>query len=527
MSLGLALLEIVGTITGPIATAVLGAEAFEQTKAFRSGVIDRLKSRGGRPGNHDIERAIRVAELQALQVILDAYRKRVEDLAATPDPIDSKHNPQEFIRAIRSYLQNSFVQRISLEIDAPFIAAVFDQVGDDIRAGAVLDSADGAADETAIVAIVEKELREAWSHSQLPPEFVHTLRHGRDDIQPFMPTYRAFLCEQLKTNERFRSILSFVMLQEIRERCGERGGDFTEAKLQESITFEVGQLQSDLGDIGKALGAIGAKITQMSGSLSAWEARFGSIEQFLGDFVAQGGITAIKDHVQEVLDGAYKTIGETAFAASCDRLVELQDQPVFGRDDTFKMLDKFLDENDRGTILMTGDAGIGKSRLLALWSDVMAGPETVLLRHFISARHPNSIEAASLCESLVRQTTESLGSGALGQGAGSIAPVSWSLRFLLTPVAADSFSRAAAARPLKPSAIYSSKRARSADGNGAGIRHPPGYPESRQQQFGNPKRFKIHAGRFRAPPPLPHLQQLGWWCVQHETRIGAERAWQK
>jgi len=424
MSLGLALLEIVGTITGPIATAVLGAEAFEQTKAFRSGVIDRLKSRGGRPGNHDIERAIRVAELQALQVILDAYRKRVEDLAATPDPIDSKHNPQEFIRAIRSYLQNSFVQRISLEIDAPFIAAVFDQVGDDIRAGAVLDSADGAADETAIVAIVEKELREAWSHSQLPPEFVHTLRHGRDDIQPFMPTYRAFLCEQLKTNERFRSILSFVMLQEIRERCGERGGDFTEAKLQESITFEVGQLQSDLGDIGKALGAIGAKITQMSGSLSAWEARFGSIEQFLGDFVAQGGITAIKDHVQEVLDGAYKTIGETAFAASCDRLVELQDQPVFGRDDTFKMLDKFLDENDRGTILMTGDAGIGKSRLLALWSDVMAGPETVLLRHFISARHPNSIEAASLCESLVRQTTESLGSGALGQGAGSIAPVS-------------------------------------------------------------------------------------------------------
>ena len=42
------------------------------------------------------------------------------------------------------------------------------------------------------------------------------------------------------------------------------------------------------------------------------------------------------------------------------------------------------------------------------------------------------------------------------RGAGSIAPVSWSLRFHLTPVAADSFSRAAAARPLKPSAIYSS-----------------------------------------------------------------------
>ena len=44
--------------------------------------------------------------------------------------------------------------------------------------------------------------------------------------------------------------------------------------------------------------------------------------------------------------------------------------------------------------------------------------------------------------------------------------------------------------------MYSSKRARSADGNGAGIRHPPGYLESRQQQFGNPKRFKIHDRRF-------------------------------
>ncbi len=84
------------------------------------------------------------------------------------------------------------------------------------------------------------------------------------------------------------------------------------------------------------------------------------------------------------------------------------------------------------------------------------------------------------------------------RGAGSIAPVSCSLRFHLTPVAADSFSRAAAARPLKPSAMYSSKRARSADGNGAGIRHPPGYLESRQQQFGNPKRFKIHDRRFKS-----------------------------
>ena len=47
--------------------------------------------------------------------------------------------------------------------------------------------------------------------------------------------------------------------------------------------------------------------------------------------------------------------------------------------------------------------------------------------------------------------------------------------------------------------MYSSKRARSADGNGAGIRHPPGYLESRQQQFGNPKRFKIRDRRFNVP----------------------------
>ena len=51
------------------------------------------------------------------------------------------------------------------------------------------------------------------------------------------------------------------------------------------------------------------------------------------------------------------------------------------------------------------------------------------------------------------------------------------LRCQRAPVAADNFKRAAAARPLNPSSIYSRNRVRSSDESADDMKHPPNRDE--------------------------------------------------
>src|SRR5208282_4129950 len=122
----------------------------------------------------------------------------------------------------------------------------------------------------------------------------------------------------------------------------------------------------------------------------------------------------LRDALQGVLDRAYDNM-EDAFQGTRDVLEEVSGQ-LFGRDAARDKLNRFLLDHDRGVLLITAPAGLGKSALLGDWSSFIAGPDTVVARHFFTTRQPGTSTPASMVSSLAGQIARALGPGALGGG---------------------------------------------------------------------------------------------------------------
>src|SRR5262249_6159633 len=90
--------------------------------------------------------------------------------------------------------------------------------------------------------------------------------------------------------------------------------------------------------------------------------------------------------------------------------------PFYGRTEDLAALDKVFGQ-DRGVLLLRGEAGLAKSRLAVRWADKCAEAQnTTVLRQAFSVREPTAATRAGMVESLVRQAAKLLGPEALGPG---------------------------------------------------------------------------------------------------------------
>ena len=123
------------------------------------------------------------------------------------------------------------------------------------------------------------------------------------------------------------------------------------------------------------------------------------------------------DPAQAALAKAYSVIGAEAFAASSRTLDAAAAKPFYGRSEDLTALNGALTAQDRGVLLLRGEAGLGKSSLAVRWADHCAGaPRTTTLRHAFSVREPAAGTRAAMVANLVRQAADSLGPAALGGG---------------------------------------------------------------------------------------------------------------
>lgn len=160
--------SIVQTIVDPVLEGILGDQGSKAFNGIKQEIITRLAGITGVPGNHDIERAVRVAQLQAMIVSLNSYQELVRVIAQIDAPVDLEHNPKGFIEEANRHLDRVFRKRATVRLDLEFSAHVRESISNDIYLGSSGERGE-AKFEAATLDFVEAEFCRAAGRDDLPP----------------------------------------------------------------------------------------------------------------------------------------------------------------------------------------------------------------------------------------------------------------------------------------------------------------------------------------------------------------------
>lgn len=347
-----------------------GGVAFAGLKQeVRSRFADLL----GTPGNHDIERSIRLAQLQAMSVALRHYTELVEVTRKLGEPIDPPDLTDPFLKSAKRALANELRRRVTVSVGGDFVTRVRAEVAQDIARSARGET----GTERGALELVETEFRAAAGVESLPPGFVSLLREGRDPLPAWLGIYGAFLCEELKLNPRFQSILMIELLDKLRAQ-GEAAG-LNQARITQAMREAVDRQNAATGAIGLALARIEATLgaartaidpdtladvvaTELSGSVERLDAVYGEVSlraraaEQLRDTMFRDAPEQSPERMTDTLDAFRYVYAVDPFVGRGDRLATIESR-LLEADGEADRLPAFR------WMALCGEGGVGKSRL--------------------------------------------------------------------------------------------------------------------------------------------------------------------
>jgi tetratricopeptide (TPR) repeat protein len=199
----------VGGLGWVLKTAVEGALENWSDRGLSFLVVDlknRLTGLRGLPANHDVARAIRTAQLQALHRTVCGYADLQDARRSSLLHVSSDDFADLALRYCTEGLRRVNDSGASLETTVSALVDAVDGIlavpGDDDLSGARANRLGDLA-ETSTLA----ELRTALGDREFPDGFETHFRTGTyDEKQRFLELFGAFISEALKENERFRHI---------------------------------------------------------------------------------------------------------------------------------------------------------------------------------------------------------------------------------------------------------------------------------------------------------------------------------
>lgn len=348
-----------------------GGVAFAGLKQeVRSRFADLL----GTPGNHDVERSIRLAQLQAMSVALRHYTELVEVTRKLGEPIDPPDLTEPFLKSAKRALANELRRRVTVSVGGDFVARVRAEVAQDMARSAGGET----GTERGALELVETEFRVAAGVEILPPGFVSLLREGRDPLPAWLAIYGAFLCEELKLNPRFQSILMIELLDKLRAQ-GEAAG-LDQARIAQAMREAVDRQSAASGAIGQALARIETTLgaaaratidpdtladvvaTELSGSVERLDAVYGEVSlrtrvsEQLRDTMFRDAPEQSPERMADTLDAFRYIYAVDPFVGRSDRLATIESR-LLEADGEAARLPAFR------WMALCGEGGVGKSRL--------------------------------------------------------------------------------------------------------------------------------------------------------------------
>lgn len=204
-----------GWIAGTVAGGAIGNAADRTLFNYLRELKNRIAGLRSLPENEDIARAIRIAQIQALERSIGDYRAigRSEWIAepyTRPDHFFAKSN--EFCRLTIGRCLNPTV-KLNVEVTEPLNSAIDAILTEPIHDGpagrrgqALASFAEGA---------VLDELVDVLDGIILPEGFEEHFRKGTNGKPMFLDLFGAYIAEQIKSNARFRAVFVAGQLSRI------------------------------------------------------------------------------------------------------------------------------------------------------------------------------------------------------------------------------------------------------------------------------------------------------------------------
>ena len=375
-------------------SSIIGSRADNVFCKVMSTVTERLRQ-GGLPVNHDLQRAVYKAYLQATMVVCEAYLK---SLGVAPSrwrrgprvvmqPSDELRWLDAVRRAIRQelkvlpdtdYVPPSTEADKQVELLLQPKSATAEQRVDELRA-ALHDG-------------LLSELRE--KHGEPPAHFIEMVQHGWPDTAADGTTVQmewfdllcAFFDYELKTNEQLRSIFESKLLAEL---------------TVEGKPLTLQSLQSQYEKLGKEMVRRLERLDAHFDQLRAEQTEgFMSLQERLDEILPQllllSDVTEQQRALQEMLQVALRELSRSPLyeryagievANRVEKLVNEYMTLYVGRENEIARLDSLLDEKPCGLLTVTAKAGFGKTALLANWITAWKSEGYFIAYHFFSYRN--------------------------------------------------------------------------------------------------------------------------------------------
>lgn len=367
-----------GVVAGPVGAAV-GGLAVKALGNFLGDSGGDLIMEGGRealsawlgrgggqkgklPLNHDLARAIRLSQLDALDFIVTLHAEAQDG--------------RRFARRVREWTDASRREAAAPDfLDAPEDQAVLSDL-----AATLEDIAGRAASEARLARSVEDamfaELQAASQSRGWPIDGIEDFEirfRGGAGQTGWLGATNAFFAARLKDEKAVALRAAFELDQF-------RGLNLRLETLRHALEVSGTAITDRLGAIEEALRDLGAA----SGG---------------GDTLDPNRLAARGGSVAEIISELRRVLTTGArwsrtAAGVRQRQARLLARPMFGREPAMARLDAFLSDRTSGLLIVTGSAGAGKSSLIAHWLENAAPTNTA--RHFISADLPVTTDPAGI-----------------------------------------------------------------------------------------------------------------------------------
>jgi tetratricopeptide (TPR) repeat protein len=297
-------------------SAVGGVVEGASGQAF-SGIVratkDRIAGLRGAPESQDVARAVRIAQMQALERVIQDFQ------VARPERFGALFaRPGDFFERSKAFCADAIGRSTNPSVKlnlgvTPALASAIDGLLAPPAPGGPADQHAQAIAALAEDAVLD-ELGEVLDGIRIPDGFEEHFRNGSRSKLRFLDLFAIYITEQIKENQSFRAVLNSVQLAHI-----------------ESLAFDARELATRIEErFGAALGRVESKVDVVGADVRQVGADLHSIgAQILGAISTQKGVPP------EPLQAILERFGEEGvpldqiperLAAKADELLALREQ---------------------------------------------------------------------------------------------------------------------------------------------------------------------------------------------------------